>query len=168
MKALEGENLRRRIFRSYSKDPRGWSFVISPSPKYGFYDAFVSGPQGAWVLKMDSLFKPSPIVLGSPTEASPMSKQAGPFPYGYRKIPSELIPEMLGGEGYPRDKTMASLLSVLGSKTVVPEEGRSYAHGPFIFTSPERVGLSERQKELDDKLNSEMHRLLRFRYPAYG
>lgn len=168
MKVLEGEKLRRRIFRSYSKDPRGWSFVISPSQKYGFYDAFVSGPQGAWVLKMDSLFKPSPIVLGSPTESSPITKEAGPFPYGYRKIPSEMIPEMLGGESASGDKAMADLLSVLRTKTVVPEEGRSYAHGPFIFTRPERVGLSERQKELDDKLNSEMHRLLRYRYPAYG
>ena len=168
MKVLEGDKLRRRIFRSYARNPEGWSFVISPSPKYGFYDAVVSSPHGSWVLKMDSLFKPSPIVLGSPTESSPMSKRSGPFPYGYRRIPSELIPEMLGGENQPRDKAMADLLSVLRSKTVVPEEGRSYAHGPFIFANPERYDLSERQKELDDKLNSEMHRLIRYRYPAYG
>ncbi|MDV3278010.1 MAG: hypothetical protein LYZ69_06025 [Nitrososphaerales archaeon] len=167
MKLLEGENLRRRIFQSYSKDPTEWSFVISPSPKFGFYDAVVSGPHGAWVLKIDSLFKPLPIVLGSPTEANP-PKPSGPFPYGYRKLPSELIPEMLGGEGYPRDRVTAGLLSVLRSKTVIPEEGRSYAHGPFIFTGPQKVGLSEHQRELDDKLTSEMRRLLRIRYPAYG
>ncbi|MDG7016034.1 MAG: hypothetical protein JRM82_01515, partial [Nitrososphaerota archaeon] len=163
MKLLEGENLRRRIFRSYSKDPTGWSFVISPSQKYGYYDAVVSGPQGAWVLKIDSLFKPSPIVLGSPTEADSVPKQAGPFPYGYRKLPSELIPEMLRGGGHLGDRAMAGLLSVLKSKTVVPEEGRSYAHGPFIFASPERVGLSEHQREFDDKLTSEMNRLIMLR-----
>jgi len=67
-----------------------------------------------------------------------------------------------------RETKRADLLSVLRSKTVVPEEGRSYAHGPFIFANPERYDLSERQKELDDKLNSEMHRLIRYRYPAYG
>ena len=168
MKILEGERLRRRIFRSYSRDPSGWSFVISPSPKYGYYNAFVSGPQGSWVLKIDSLFKPSPVVLGSPTEPGLVSNQMGPFPYGYRRIPSELIPEMLGGEVHPSDRTMAGLMSVLRSSTVVPEEGRSYAHGPFIFTNQERMDLSERQRELDDKLNSEMRRLLRYRYPAYG
>ena len=168
MKVLEGEKLRRRIFRTYSKNPDGWSFVISQSPKYGFYDAVVSSPHGSWVVKMDSLFKPSPIMLGSPTETSPLSKRTGPFPYGFRRIPPELIPEMLGDEGQPRDKAIAGLLSVLRSKTVVPEEGRSYAHGPFIFTSPETLGLSERQRELDDKLNSEMRRLVRYRYPAYG
>ena len=168
MKVLEGDALRRRIFQSYTKNPAGWSFVISPSPKSGFYDAVVSGPQGAWVLKIDSLFKPLPIMLGSPTEAIPRAKEAGPFPYGYRRLPPELISEMLGDEGHPRDKTMEGLLSVLKSKTVIPEEGRGYAHGPFILTNPERVGLSDRQKELDDKLTSEMHRLLRLRYPAYG
>ncbi len=167
MKLLEGESLRRRIFRSYSKDPTGWSFVISPSAKSGFYDAMVSGPHGAWALKIDSLFKPLPIVLGSPTEAS-QPNPSGPFPYGYRKLPSELIPEMLAGEGYPRDRVKAGLLSVLRSKTVIPEEGRSYAHGPFIFTGSQKVGLSEHQRELDDKLTSEMRRLLRVRYPAYG
>jgi hypothetical protein len=165
MKLQEGEKLRRRIFQSYSKDPTGWSFVISPSAKFGFYDAIVSGPQGAWVLKIDSLFKPLPIVLGSPTEARPPNP-SGPFPYGYRKIPSELIPEIL--EGYPRDRARAGLLSVLRSKTVIPEEGRSYAHGPFIFTGSQNVSLSEHQRELDAKLTSEMRRLLRVRYPAYG
>jgi len=168
MKLLDGERLRKIIFESYAKDPTGWSFVISPSQKYGYYDALVSGPQGAWALKIDSLFKPSPIVLGSPTEADSLPRQTGPFPYGYRKLPPDLIPEMLRGDDHPANTNMASLLSVLKSKTVVPEEGRSYAHGPFIFTSPESVGLSERQRELDDKLNSEMNRLLRYRYPVYG
>jgi len=167
MKFLEGENLRRRIFQSYSKDPTGWSFVISPSEKSGFYDASISGPHGAWALKIDSLFKPQPIVLGAPTEAIP-PKTSDSFPYGYRRLPPELIPEVLGDEGYPREKAMASLLSVLKSKTVIPEEGRSYAHGPFIFTGPQKVELSEHQRELDDRLTSEMRRLLRARYPAYG
>jgi hypothetical protein len=169
MKTLEGENLRRHILESYYKNPKGWSFVISPSAKYGFYDAAVSGPDGTWMLKIDSIFKPLPVVLGALTEADPRLNPAGPFPYGYRKLPPELIPQMLRGERHlPRDKTVASFLSMLRSETVVPEEGRNYAEGPFIFTSPRRGGLSEGQKELDDKLALEMHRLLRIRYPAYA
>lgn len=168
MEFLEGERLRRRILESYSKNPRGWDFVISPS-KSGFYDAFVSGPEGTWMLKIDSLFKPAPAILGSPVEAVPRPKPASPFPYGYRKLSPELALQMLGGESHrSRAQATATLLSVLKSETVVPEEGRSYAHGPFIFASPERVGLSDSQKELDGRLTSEMRRLLRTRYPAYG
>jgi len=169
MKTLEGENLRKHILESYYKNPKGWSFTISPSQKYGFYDAIVSGPDGTWMLKIDSVFKPLPIVLGAPTEANPRSNPVGPFPYGYRKLPPELILQMLRDEGrLQRDKTVNSFLSALRSETVVPEERGSYAEGPFVFTSPLRGDLSDSQKELDDKLASEMHRLLRIRYPAYA
>jgi len=169
MKLLEGESLKRHLLESYSKDPKGWSFVISPSRKYGFYDAIVSGPAETWMLKIDSVFKPVPIVLGSPTENGPKLRPAGPFPYGYRNLPPGLILQMLGGEGYPpRDKAAADFLSLLKSETVVPEEGRSYAEGPFVFASKGNVVLSERQRDVDMKLASEMQRLLRIRYPAYG
>ena len=169
MKLLEGESLRRHLLESYSKNPKGWSFVISPSGKHGFCDAVVSGSDGTWMLKIDSIFKPTPIVLGSPTEDSPELKPAGPFPYGYRNLPPELILQMLRGEGYPpRDKAATNFLSLLKSETVVPEEGGSYAEGPFVFTSKGNVNLSERQRDVDMKLASEMQRLLRTRYPAYG
>ena len=169
MKLLEGESLRRRLLKSYSKNPKEWSFVISPSGKHGFCDAVVSGPDETWMLKIDSVFKPTPIVLGSPTEDSSELKPAGPFPYGYRNLPPELVLQMLRGEGHPpRDKAAANFLSLLKSETVVPEKGRSYAEGPFVFTSKENVVLSERQWDVDMKLASEMQRLLRTRYPAYG
>lgn len=169
MKLLEGESLRRHLLESYSKNPKGWSFVISPSVKHQFYDAFVSGPDEAWILKIDSIFKPTPIVLGSPAEDSSKLKSADPFPYGYRNLSPELILQMLKGEEHPpRNKAVANFLSVLKSETVVPEDGRSYAEGPFVFTSGGKVDLSERQRDLDMKLSTEMQRLLRTRYPVYG
>ncbi len=172
MEFLEGENLRRYLLGRYSRNPRGWTFDISPSGKHGFYDAIVSGPDETWKLKMDSVFRPLPIVLGSPTEANPELKPLGLFPYGYRELPPRLIPEMLGGvrsgeDNPPSRMAVASFLSVLRSETVVPEQGRSYAEGPIVFSSQRKVGLSESEKALDEKLTSEMHQLLRTRYPAY-
>jgi hypothetical protein len=167
MELLEGEILRRRMFESYSKNPKGWNFVISPSLKNGFYDAVVSGPDKAWMLKIDSIFKPFPTVLGSQTEVD-VKKPENPFNYGYRRLSPELALKMLEGEGPdPRDKAFASFLSVLGSKPVVPEAGRSYAEGPFILANPAKFGLSRSQGEIDARLASEMNRLLRRRYPAY-
>lgn len=155
------------MLESYSKDPRGWSFVISPS-KSGFFDATVSGPDATWMLKIDSLFKPFPIVIGSQAESSP-TRPGGPFPYGYRTLPPELALQIMGGEGMgPMARVRERLLSVLRSEPVVPEEGRTYAQGPLVLTGQERLSLSESQREVDAKLASEMHRLLRLRYPAYG
>jgi hypothetical protein len=167
MEFEEGEALRKRILESYFRNPRGWSFVMSPS-KSGFYGAVVSGPDSTWMLKMDSIFKPFPMVLGSQVEAD-LRKPEYPFAYGYRKLPSELILQMLGGERpAPRKKMLAGLMSVLRSEPIVPEAGRSYAEGPFVLTTPGKINLSESQREVDARLASEMNRLLKTRYPAYG
>ncbi len=168
MEILEGSELKRRVLESYARNPKGWSFTVSPSPSAGFFDGMVAGPDGAWMLKIDSLFKPSPMVIGSPAEAL-RRKPRGPFPYGYRDLPPELALQLVGGSGTgPSTLVRRRLLSVLGSEPVVPEEGRSYAEGPLVLTGPGSVSLSDRQREVDVRLGSEMRRLLRLRYPAYG
>jgi len=167
MEILEGSELRRRMLESYARNTRGWNFTVSPSPSSGFFDATVAGPDGVWMLKIDSLFKPTPIVIGSQAEAL-QRRPGGPFPYGYRDLPPELALQLMGESGHgPSGRVRRSLLSVLGSEPVVPEKGGSYAEGPLIFTSPGNVSLSDRQREVDARLASEMRRLLRLRYPAY-
>lgn len=167
MEILEGRELKRRMMETYSRDPRGWSFTLSPSPTSGFTDGVVSGPDGVWMLKIDSLFKPSPLVIGSSAEAM-RRRPKGPFPYGYRNIPPELALQILGGEDSGEGtKARERLLSVLSSEPVVPERGGSYAEGPLVLTSPGSVFLSDKQKDVDASLASEMRRLLRLRYPAY-
>jgi len=168
MDLLEGKDLKRRMMENYSRNPKGWSFVLSPSPRSGFFNAAVSGPDAAWMLKLDTLFKPSPIVIGSEVEAFPR-RPRGPFSYGYRALPPELALQIMGGEETgPRDGTLAALLSVMKSEPVAPETGGTYAEGPLVLTGPGQVSLSKSQKEMDDRLSSEMRRLLRLRYPSYG
>jgi len=168
MEILEGSELRRRMLESYVRDPKGWSFTISPSPGSGFFDATVSGPDGSWMLKIDTLFKPAPIVIGSPAE-SIRRRPAGPFPYGYRGLPPELAMQLIGGGSEtPSGPLRRRLMSVLGSEPVVPEKGGSYAEGPLVFTGPRSLSLSDKQREVDARLASEMRRLLRLRYPVYG
>jgi len=168
MEILEGSELKRRMLESYARDPKGWSFTVSPSTSSGFFDATVAGPDGAWMLKIDSLFKPTPMVIGSPADSLHRRPQ-GPFPYGYRGLPPELALQLMGGETEIQSGPLRRrLLSVLRSEPVVPEKGGSYAEGPLVITGPGSVSLSDKQREVDAKLASEMRRLLRLRYPAYG
>jgi hypothetical protein len=168
MDILEGRDLKRRMMESYSRNPKGWSFVVSPSPGSGFFDATVSGPDEVWMLKIDTLFKPSPIVIGSAAEAL-TRKPRGPFPYGYRELPPELALQIMETEAAgPSRSARRRLLSVLKSEPVVPETGGSYAEGPLVLGAPSGMSLSQSQREIDAKLVSEMRRLLRMRYPAYG
>lgn len=168
MEILEGSELKRRMLESYVRDPKGWSFTVSPSPNSGFFDATVAGPDGAWMLKIDSLYKPIPIVIGSPAE-SLRRRPEGSFPYGYRSLPPELALQLMGGGGETTSGPIRRhLLSVLRSEPVVPEKGGSYAEGPLVLTGPGSVCLSDKQREVDARLASEMSRLLKLRYPAYG
>jgi hypothetical protein len=119
------------------------------------------------MLKIDSPFKPSPIVIGSQAESSPKKREVR-FPYGFRALSPDLVLRIMAdSEQSPQGSLQRSLLSVLRSDPVVPEQGRTYAQGPMILTDPEN-GLSDAQREVDVKLATEMRRILRLRYPAYG
>ncbi len=62
---LDGATLRRLLLERYSKNPKNWNFTISPARSDGFFDALVSSPGEAYQLKIDSIFKPTPLMLGT-------------------------------------------------------------------------------------------------------
>ena len=56
----------------------------------GFYDATITNPDEVWQLKIDSLYKPLPIITGTKVdiESTKMKKiiDRNIVPFGYRKI----------------------------------------------------------------------------------
>lgn len=170
MEFLEGRALSRHLLEKYSKNPSGWSFTIYPSIKddSGFFGAVVSGPEEVWQLKLDSIFKPSPLMLGTKVDLDPKTvKPLGQVPYGYRKIDSQLIGQLLKAL---EEKDDSSLLDRAFSPVhpVVPEAGNAYAEGPFVLTGRENVGITGSQKDLEDRLSRELKALMRKRYSSYG
>jgi hypothetical protein len=161
---LEGTALRRHVLDCYSKKPNDWSFTISPSPKYGFYDALISSPDESWKLKIDSIFNPLPKIVGARVDIDHSKvKKHTSVSYGYRRLDKILIMKlMLNLEG-GKDANLDSLLGPINP--VVPQIGDSYAEGPYVFTNEK---LSTGQKELEDKLTGELQRLMRNRLSAYG
>lgn len=175
MEVLEGQALADVLLRRYSKDPRGWSFIVAPARACGFYDAIVASPDQSWHLKIDSVFKPSPLIVGSRTEVDRgRVGSLSPRSFGYRELDPSMVMKILsssyGSEGGQRDADGlgTKLDSLLGLEPVVPRPGRSYAQGPFVLTPQRIVGSSERETSIDDRLTSDLLRLFRIRYPAYG
>jgi len=175
MEVLEGQALADVLLRRYSKDPRGWSFVVAPARAHGFYDAIVAGPDQSWHLKMDSLFKPAPLIVGSRAEVDRgRVGSLSPRPFGYRELDPSMVMKILNSsygseESVPDAGGLGSRLeSLLGLEPVVPRPGRSYAQGPFVLTPQRIVGSSEMETSIDDRLTSDLLRLFRTRYPAYG
>jgi hypothetical protein len=167
MELLEGKILAKILLERYAKNPRGWNFIVAPSAKEEFFDALVSSPEEAWRLKIDSIFKPSPMVLGAKVDSDSSRANASPVSYGYRKLTPELLLKLLtSSEESDEPKDLGSIIGNLDP--VVPSQSGAYAQGPFTFTKNKIAAVSESQKQLDDKLSSEMRKLLRNKYASYG
>lgn len=168
MELLRGNALFRYLLDQYSKKPAGWNFTIGPSPRDNFFDGIISSPEESWQLKLDSIFKPSPIVLGAKVESGLASPESANFPsYGYRKLQPEIMLKIF--KEISEESGSTSLDRILGSMSpVAPVQGNAYAEGPVIFTNKKILGVSKSQRQLDEKLSSEIRKLLRDSYPSYG
>ncbi len=172
MEFLEGKSLSKHLLERYVHDPRGWNFTITPARKHGFFDGLFSSPNEAWQIKIDSVFKPNPLVLGVRRESVP-GRMGLPdtLPFGYRTLDPRLAVEMLklmeeGGAMQRNGINLGTLLRSL--EPTVPVTGHSYAEGPFVYTNHRVVNFTEQEKSTDERLGSELLRLLRNRYPSYG
>ncbi len=164
MEILDKPALDEIIFRRYARNPNQWFFTLSPSRSHGFYDAVVGSPEATWQLKLDTIFKPSPLVLGSRAEVRLQPYDtSGPFSYGYREVDSSILRALGGGGAVPG---LAELLKA--HAPVTPEEGKAYAQGPFVIASGARRICDTEQENIDERLSTEMLRLVRNRYPSYG
>jgi hypothetical protein len=166
MEILEGEALYRMLLQRYSSDPRGWSFTISPSPSNGFFDARVGGPDESWHLKLDTIFKPSPFVLGARTDQDASKHPPAPLSFGFRRVNPGETPFLLDDS----QEGMKRLLSFLSTvNPVAPTGPGNYIQGPFVFSSrgQPRESMTREQQRIDSRLSDEMLKLVRRRYPNY-
>ncbi len=182
MEILEDSTLARYLFERYSSNPKNWNFIISTnSHKDGFFDATVSSTDEVWQLKIDSIYKPLPMVLGSKVEIDSTRIErrlsSGIAPFGYRKLdPSvmvnilkELTDEQHTYAAAKEAQINARFNSILGSlETVKPSVGKSYAYGPFVYTDQNLAGPDDTQKRVSERLASKLRDDLRKRYTSYG
>jgi len=166
MEILEGEALYKLLLQKYSKRPEGWSFTVSQSPRNGFFDALVGGPEDSWHLKLDSIFKPSPFVLGARTEQDSSKNPMTPISFGFRKIEPQQTPFLLDGS----PEGMARLLAFLSSsRPVAPTMPGDFIQGPVLFTGRDQIGQATGMRQaVDRRLSEEMLKLVRRRYPNYS
>lgn len=180
VEVLEGRVLSKHLLDRYSKNPKGWSFTLFPPAKEdsGFFGAFVGGPDEVWQLKVDSIFKPNPMMLGAKVDVDPARVASpGSISYGYRRLDQKVAFELLkilaesDGEdtpsGRPIDRNLLDRI-LRPLKPVAPRAGESYAEGPIVLTNRSNLVINGNQKQLEDRLSSDLRKLLRNRYSSYG
>jgi hypothetical protein len=181
MEILQDTKLAKYLFEKYSSNPKNWNFLISTIPlRDGFFDATVSNVDEVWQLKIDSIYKPVPMILGARVDLDAtkierkISKSSPTF--GYRKLEPSLMMNIL--KKLDREQQMNAkkeltinnyINSVLASlETVAPVTGENYAYGPFVFTDRNPVNSNEYQKQVAEKLALKLRDNLRNRYSSYG
>jgi hypothetical protein len=184
MEILEEKSLGKQLFKRYSINPKNWNFIISTNPiKDGFYDATVSSPQESWRLKIDSIYKPSPIISGTRLDIDidrriiEKEHNEALIPFGYRKIDppvfikifKRLAEEQTSIARKNNDNLNQELSSLLTSmEPIVPTTGTDYLYGPFLYTNRNLNGKSKYDDLVSEKLSQSIKRKIKERYPGYG
>jgi hypothetical protein len=182
MEILEEKTLAKQIFKKYSANPRNWNFVISTnSIRDGFFDATVTNSDESWQLKIDSIYKPSPIITGTKLDIDPIKMKKtfdeDIIPFGYRKIDPPVFlnmfrkiseeHEMLSKKN--TDYINRELNFMLNSmEPTVPTKGTDYLYGPFLYTGKSLIGKSSHHDIVSEKLSSNIKKKIKERYPGYG
>jgi hypothetical protein len=182
MEILQDSTLAKYLFEKYSSNPKNWNFIISTtSLRDGFFDATVSNTDEVWQLKIDSIYKPLPIVLGTRVDVDSTKIENGisndVAPFGYRKLDPPIIMNLLRklteeqqtNAATKEQDVNAQFNSLLGSlEPVKPVSGRKYAYGPFVYTERNLIGSDEYQKHIAEKLSFKLRDDLRKRYSSYS
>ncbi len=182
MEILEDKILAKNIFQKYTVNPKNWNFIISTtSMNDGFFDATVTNPDEVWQLKIDSLYKPLPIITGTKVdiESTKMKKimNKNTVPFGYRKIDPPMLMNLFKKISEEQeiisrkdiDHVNKELNSFLGSlEPTVPIKGTDYLFGPFLYTDKNIIDKNSYQKNISEKLTSNMKKKIKERYPSYG
>jgi hypothetical protein len=170
---LEGNNLATNLFERYSANSRNWKFVVSVTQQNGnFYDAIVSNPNEVWQLKIDSIYKPNPLIIGTKVDVDPLKFNDNThMPFGYRRLDPKKIGKILSNINESEDTSalstyIASLIS--STKPEVPSPNNSYAYGPFLFTQKNPIKVDDYQRKISDKLANRLNDKLRMLYSSYG
>jgi hypothetical protein len=185
MDIMEDKTIARHLFEKYCSNPRNWNFVISTSSLGdGFFDAMVSNTDEVWQLKLDSIYKPLPLVVGTKIDVDSTTIERGlspnSVPFGFRKLEPPVIMDILKKVTEEQEARMNvhnaaadyddQLYSILRSlKTVKPTSGNNYAYGPFIFTSrTNTLNPNDYNKRVSEKLAMKLRDNLRNKYSSYG
>lgn len=137
-----------------------------------FYDAIVSNPNEVWQLKIDSIYKPNPLIVGTKVDVDPVKfNDSTHMPFGYRKLDPNKIGQILSDIGQNEETNslssyMTSILS--SSEPEIPTPNNSYAYGPFLFTQNNPIKVDDYQKKISDKLANRLKDKLRLLYSSYG
>lgn len=160
--------VKREIARRYSADPGGWQVLYGRSPG-GSNDLIVVHGSDVWIVKEDSVNPYESVGLGAKgrLRKGEEIESFSPYPFGLRPLSSdriqELMARLMSGKG-----TRETMKQIMKIKPSSPRDIRSpvVVQGPVVYSQKPIELISDSHKELSEKLDEELQKLLYRKYPS--
>ena len=155
MEFMPAEDAMERLLQKYNRDPKGWRVSIGDDP-HGYVDVFVRSPREFWQIKLDSLYKPTPLgtaaKIGGPSNKRKVDEGVPDF--GFRPIPEDLFRRLL--EPHTRGPDIAAEILRRDPMRLADIRAPAIASGPIGLGA----NLSKRQGDLDADLRANLRKML--------
>lgn len=167
------EDVLKDIADEYEEQPREWRiFKGRFLTDEHTYSIIISGPARTRHLKLESAYKPNPLVVWREIdEYLPKGAKGVPY-FGMRPLPDKLarqaVRAFLKQDSAQLFKILEQAFTAnpVTSAELMTKESAGILQGP-VFRGPLEY-ISEKQRRLDAKLATEMRRLVAREYPMYG
>lgn len=184
MKKKKAKEVMKDFYNRYQENPKGWSLWISPpSDSDGFYEVYIVRGDEAFFLKLDSIYTPNPVGIGTKLEIEEDQLEKDLPDFGFRRFNEKETKDFLESIPNPQDydskedfendlkQFRENIVGEALSRDPVPFEssggsGGLMAIGPYSSESPLSY-ISERQEELRKELSKELDKMVKRNYPGH-
>jgi hypothetical protein len=163
--------LREEIARKYESDPKGWSFLWNTDER-GRYNFLIAKESRFWWIKEEMINPLLTVGCGirSPLESDLQARMFGKSniapSYGLRSIQEEQMKSIIADLAKGKAPRTAFSEILRSEPRTLKELDTSFVmQGPFHQMTGFTDVLSDKQRELDAKLNAELEKLITKRYP---
>jgi hypothetical protein len=166
MGMMSAEEVRKEWVRRYNANPEGWR-VLAGRDSRGYYDLVVLHGSELWLVKEYPLSPYDSVGFGVREridESEVLRRIRSTHPFGFRPLNYMQIEEM--ANAFRNEESVDRIVrGVMETKPVSLQNITSpvVMQGPIMHSSAPI--LSERQRELDQKLRSELESMLQRRHP---
>jgi len=170
MKVQTLEDVAKKIFEEYEDEPQGWRIFIGQFPNdEHFLNIIVAGPQKIRQLKLESAYKPNPLVVCKEIDEYPKTKT---LYFGLRPLREETLRKVFRAVSRKDSPALFEIFKSVFSAAPIAYSEFADKEIPVGLQGPVMRGpleyISEKQQRLDAKLNAELKRVVRREYSMYG
>ncbi|MFX0068890.1 MAG: hypothetical protein ACFFA1_04920 [Promethearchaeota archaeon] len=159
------DRIKKEIVRRYNSSPRGWRVMVKRDLR-GHYDLIFTKGSNIWFVKEEFVNPYKSVGLGAKQRIGRKLDVDSPFEFGLRPLSQEQMRTVI--DIFQKGSDLDRISKII--EDIEPTSARKvdtpYAlQGPVIRVDRHTGLISEKQRELDQKLRTELEKLLSKKYP---